>query len=251
VTPDQRSFLDRFGGPLLLGFTIIGVAVLLAIFVQSSTKTAYGCDSLLTPGPVEPAPTSEPAGQVSPEPSLGPGASPTAASTPPPAPTPRLGFPVTDLGTSHVRDTNEVIDYTYCPPGSGPHWSVGGEAPAPRDFYQPGDSLAPQQWLHNLEHGFVLVLYSCGADGKSCPSEEEFAKLRTIYDQTPSTDGAVTCRVPNKVLVARFDRMATRFAYVAWDRELLADEVVPEQGITFAEQWIDPPSAPERGLCFR
>ena len=55
MTQDQRSFLDRFGGPLLLGFTILGIAALLAVFVQSSTKTAYGCESLLTPGPVEPS----------------------------------------------------------------------------------------------------------------------------------------------------------------------------------------------------
>jgi hypothetical protein len=168
-----------------------------------------------------------------------------------PAPTQRLGFTVTDLGTTHVRDMNEVIDYAYCPPASGPHWSVFGEAPAPRDFYQPEAGIEPQQWLHNLEHGFVLALYSCGQDGRSCPTAGEFALLKRIYDETPSSDGAQVCGVPNKVIVARFDGMSSRFAYVAWDRALLVDEVVPEQGITFAQQWTDPPSAPERGLCFR
>jgi hypothetical protein len=247
VTQDQRSFLDRFGGPLLLGFTVIGIAVLLAVFVQSSTKTAYGCESLLTPGPVEPVPTAAPSANASPGPSLAPGAS----ATPEPAPTARLGFPVTDLGTSHVRDMDQVIEYAYCPPGSGPHWSVFGEAPAPRDLYRPEDGIEPQQWLHNIEHGFVMALYSCGEDGKSCPSEEEFAELQRIYEETPTSDGASACGVPNKVMVARFDGMATRFAYVAWDRELLVDEVIAEQGIAFAQQWTDPPSAPERGACFR
>ncbi len=245
----QRGFVDRYGGFLLLGFTILGVAALLAVFVQSSTKTAYGCDSLLTPGPVEPAPAATPA--ITPEPSPAADSSAAPTSTPAPAPTQRLGFPVTDLGTSHVRDTNQVIDYAYCPPGSGEHWSIAGEAPAPRDFYQPQDALQPQQWIHNLEHGFVLALYSCGQDGKSCPSEAEMAELRKVYDDTPTTDGALVCGVPNKVLVARFDDMSSRFAYLAWDRALLADQAVAEQGIAFAEQWIDPPSAPERGLCFR
>jgi len=247
----QRGFIDRYGGLLLLGFTILGMAVLLAVFVQSSTKTAYGCDSLLTPGPVEPVPAASSATQPSPGPTLAPDASPTPEPTPLPAPTQRLGFPVSDLGTSHVRDTNKVIDYAYCPPGSGPHWSIGGEAPAPRDFYRPEDVVEPQQWIHNLEHGFVLALYSCGTDGKSCPSEAELGQLKTIYDDTPTTAGAQTCGVPNKVIVARFDRISTKFAYVAWDRMLLADAVVPEQGITFAEQWTDSPSAPERGTCFR
>jgi hypothetical protein len=243
VTQTKRSFLDRYGGLLLLGFTIVGGVALVAVFVQSSTQSAYACDSLLTPGPVEPVPTATP----SPDPQVSPDASASIA----PAPTQRLGFPVTDLGTSHVRDTSEVIDYVYCPPAGGRHWSIAGEAPAPRDFYQLQDAIQPQQWIHNLEHGFVLALYSCGEDGSSCPSAEEMAKLQQIYDETPTSAGAQTCGVPNKVLVARFDDMATRFGFVAWDRELLVDELDVQQGITFAEQWTDPPSAPERGLCFR
>jgi len=243
ATQDQRGLLDRYGGLILLGFTILGVAALLAVFVQSSTRTAYGCESLLTPGPIEPAPPATPVRTPDPQ------ASPDA--TPEPAPTQRLGFPVTDLGTTHVRDTNEVTRYAYCPPGSGPHWSIGGEAPAPRDFYRPEEAVEPQQWLHNVEHGFVMALYSCGDDGESCPSEAEFGELKTIYDETPTTSGAAACGVPNKVIVARFDGIATRFAYVSWDRELLVNEVVAKQGITFAEQWTDPPSAPERGTCFR
>lgn len=254
VTQDQRGFLDRYGGLLLLGFTVLGVAALLAVFVQSSTATTFTCDSLLTPGPVESAPSANPSptpGSASPEPTVAPGASPTPEPTPVPSPTARLGFPVSDLGRAHVRDTGQVIDYAYCPPASGQHWSIGGEAPAPRDFYRPEDTVAPQQWIHNLEHGFVMVLYSCGADGQSCPTEAEFVELRKVYDETPTTDGAVACGVPNKVIVARFDDMTTKFAYVSWDRELLVDEVDSQQGITFAEQWTDPPSAPERGLCFR
>ncbi len=258
VTQTQRSFLDRFGGILLLAFTVAGVLILLSVFVVSSTSKTYACDSLLTPGPVESAPSASasPAATAtpdpnSPRPSLAPGASATPEPTPEPAATPHVGFPVDDLGRSHVRDTNQVIKYAYCPPASGNHWAIAGEAPAPRAFYGPEEPVQPQQWIHNLEHGFVLALYSCGADGKSCPSAAELAELEKVFDDTPSTDGAVSCGVPNKVLVARFDDMATRFAYVSWDRELLADKADAAQGIAFAEQWIDPPAAPERGLCFR
>ena len=232
--------MDRYGGLLLLGFTILGAAALLAVFVQSSTSRAYACDGLLTPGPSEPVPASA---------ASAPAAS--AGTSPEPAPTQRVGFPVSDLGTSHVRDTSQVIDYAYCPPASGQHWSIAGEAPAPRDFYQPADGIEPQQWIHNLEHGFVLALYSCGKDGESCPTEEQMSQLKRIYDETPSSAGATACGVPNKVIVARFDDMSSKFAYLSWDRALLAEDVVAEQGITFAEQWTDPASAPERGLCFR
>jgi hypothetical protein len=258
VTQTQRSFLDRFGGILLLAFTVAGVLILLSVFVVSSTSKTYACTSLLTPGPVESAPsaTASPATTATADPgsppaSLAPDASATPEPTPAPAPTQRVGFPVDDLGRSHVRDTNQVIDYAYCPPASGNHWAIAGEAPAPRAFYGPEEPIQPQQWVHNLEHGFVVALYSCGADGKSCPSAAELAELHTVFDDTPTTDGAISCGVPNKVLVARFDDMATRFAYVSWDRVLLADEAVAAQGIAFAEQWTDPPAAPERGFCFR
>lgn len=253
VTQTQRGFLDRFGGILLLAFTVAGVVILLGVFVVSSTSKTYACGSLLTPGPVESAPapgsstSTAPPDTNSPQPSVTAGPTPT----PEPGPTQRVGFPVDDLGRSHVRDTNQVIDYAYCPPASGNHWAIAGEAPAPRAFYGPEEPIQPPQWIHNLEHGFVVALYSCGADGKSCPSAAELAELKTVFDDTPSTDGAIACGVPNKVLVARFDDMATRFAYVSWDRELLTDDADAAQGIAFAKQWIDPPAAPERGLCFR
>ena len=97
----------------------------------------------------------------------------------------------------------------------------------------------------------MLALYSCGRDGKSCPSDAEMAQLKEIYNTAPTTPGATGCGVHNKVIVLRFDQVSTRFAMVAWDRELLMDQLDVQQGVTFAEQWTDAPSAPERGGCFR
>ena len=97
----------------------------------------------------------------------------------------------------------------------------------------------------------MVALYSCGSGRQDLSLRGRARRARTVFDDTPSTDGAIACGVPNKVLVARFDDMATRFAYVSWDRELLTDNADAAQGIAFAKQWIDPPAAPERGLCFR
>jgi hypothetical protein len=249
ATARQRTFLDRFGGMILFGFAALGLVAVGALFLQSSTQTAYACDTLLTPGPTDPIPTATPAPPPSPTPD--PSATPAPTPVPEPAPTQRLGFVVSDLGNPHVPDTSQKVTYAYCPPGSGPHWSIAGEAPAPRAFYQPGDAVVPQQWIHNLEHGIVVILYSCGADGKSCPTASEMTALKQVFDGSPTTAGAVTCGVPNKILVARFDQISTRFAMVAWDRALLVDAFDAEQALTFAQQWIDAPSAPERGACFR
>jgi hypothetical protein len=147
-------------------------------------------------------------------------------------------------------DQTTKVEYAYCPPGSGPHWNIARVAPVPRAFYQPEQAVAPEQWLHNVEHGFVMLLYSCGKDGNSCPSADDMATLKRIYDEVPTTAGATACGVPNKLVVARFDNISTRFAMVAWDRELVTDTLDIAQAKAFAEQWMDGPAAPQIGACF-
>ena len=255
---DRRSFLERYRGLLLPGFAIGGIALLGLFFLQSATRPAYACDSLLTPGPTETAPagaggTASP-GPASPSPtrspapaSPSPGGSPTASPTPA-GPTPRLGFVTRDIGTGHVR-TSDALRYEFCPPTSGDHFAQRGAGPIARDFYGTGTQVSPGGWVHNLEHGYVVALYSCGRDGRSCPSQEELDRMREFFERAPNTEGAQRCRVPNKVLVARFDQMSTRFALLAWDRALLTDAFDVEQALTFAQQWIDNPATPERGGC--
>ena len=264
-TYQRRGFLDRFGGLILLAFAGAGVLAVAFLFFQSSTQRAYACDTLLTPGPSDPIPTAtpgpttsptpdpaaSPTASPSPEPTLAPGESPTPTPTPEPAPTARLGFVVSDLGRDHITDTSRQVRYAYCPPGSGAHWNVSGEAPLRRAFYGPSERVVPEQWIHDLEHGFALLLYSCGAKGDSCPSTDEMASLEAIFSGAPTTAGAVACGLPNKLIAARFDDMSSRFAAVAWDRALLLDELDRASLLTFAEQWIDGPAAPERGACDR
>ena len=162
----QRGFIDRYGGLLLLGFTILGVAVLLAVFVQSSTKTAYGCDSLLTPGPVEPVPAASSATQPSPGPTLAPDASPTPEPTPLPAPTQRLGFPVGDDQPRKVTlYGTKSHDYGIV------RWSINGQ-PAGNDYdaysAQAESSGAIELGTANPKDGkLVLRVNAVGANASS------------------------------------------------------------------------------------
>lgn len=148
-----------------------------------------------------------------------------------------------DLGRTHVRK-GTTLRYAYCPPASGPHYNAAGQGPIERNFYA-GEVSDPGGWIHNLEHGWVVWLYSCGVDGTSCPSQQELDAMRQAWNGVPQTEKAARCGNPNRVLVARFDEMATRFAYVAWDRVLLSDTFEPQQATDFSVQWMDAPQAPE------
>jgi Protein of unknown function (DUF3105) len=133
------------------------------------------------------------------------------------------------------------VNYAFCPPTSGTHFSVGGGvAPLKRDFYGPDKVERPGNWIHNLEHGGVAILY------KGTPTQDIQDSMKSVMDSAPPGEKAATCGVPNQVIVVRFDDMTTPFAVVAWDRAMLLDTWNPELATTFAQQWQDGPAIPEK-----
>jgi hypothetical protein len=132
------------------------------------------------------------------------------------------------------------VTYAFCPPTSGTHFSVAGQAPLPRAFYGPDKVERPGNWLHNLEHGGVAFLY------KGTPTQDILDSMRTAMDSSAPGSKAATCGVPNQVIVVRFDDMNTPFALVAWDRAMLLDTWNPDLAMTFAQQWQDGPAIPEK-----
>lgn len=253
----RRSFADRYRGLLLGAFALLGAGIIGFVFLQSTGAAAYSCATLMTPGP-RPTPTGD--GTASPSasaaaspspaasPSGSPGASAGASASPSasPSPTQRLGFPAAHLGTEHVA-TGSTIEYGYCPPTSGDHYNAAGQGPIRREFYGPGSERPPGGWVHNLEHGWVVLAYR-GGEGLA-PSEEVLGQMRTFFESAPPSDLAGPCQSPNKVIVLRFDEMKTPFAMLAWDRALMMDTFDAEQAQTFYEQWVDDEQLSERGLC--
>lgn len=150
-----------------------------------------------------------------------------------------------NLGNLHVA-TGSEIDYPICPPASGPHYNERGVAPRAPGFYTADAGVGPGSWVHNLEHGFVVVLYRC-VDG-TCPSNDELNEIRSFVLNGPSTPSAVACGYQSKVLAARFDDMATPFALIAWDRVLLLDEFDTAVAQDFAQRWIET-TGPEKASC--
>jgi len=262
----ERSLFDRYRGLLLGAFALAGVALVGFLFVSQASGRSFTCRTELvappdqvtevseTPAASPSAPPSESASPgASPSPTAGETAAPDASPSPTAPATPELGFVAPDLGREHVR-RGQPLDYAYCPPTSGMHYEAP-DGPIRRDFYASVDAPGsvpvkdPGGWLHNLEHGYVVALYSCGDDGSQCPTREEMTELRRLFDEAETTEGAEACGEQNKVIVARFDQMSTRFALVAWDRALLVDTFDVDQARAFAQQFSDGRAAPERFAC--
>jgi hypothetical protein len=152
-----------------------------------------------------------------------------------------------DEGRSHVQPGTKT-EYASCPPASGPHYlEGGGVAPLRPAFYDSGARIGPANWVHNLEHGYVVALYRC-TDGQ-CPSNDVLSEFRKFVLNGPPTEMATACGYPSKVLAARFDDMATPFALVAWDHVLLLDTFDASVGIDFARRWLEQPELPEAQRC--
>jgi uncharacterized protein DUF3105 len=74
------------------------------------------------------------------------------------------GTEVPDEGTPTHIDPGQAAEYKFYPPTSGPHYSVPGQAPAD---WQTIGSLVEGQFVHNLEHGGIAILYNCPS-GNEC-----------------------------------------------------------------------------------
>jgi hypothetical protein len=107
-----------------------------------------------------------------------------------------VGFPVADLGRTHILDTSTKIDYAYCPPGSGSHFNVTNIGPIKRAFYGPDTEQGPGGWVHDLEHGYVVIAYSCAplagptpvatpTPQQGCPSTAEIAAMQQAFNTAP------------------------------------------------------------------
>lgn len=213
--PTQQSFFERYKLFIIGGAGAIVVVLGLLFFTRTTTQ-AYECVTFLTPPPVQ---------------------------SPAPGQTPLPGFPTQDMGKEHAVQ-GASIRYDYCPPASGRHFNLGGgQAPLARRFFGPSDTVTPGQWIHNLEHGFVVLLY------RGDPGPEVLEQLRSIMEQADVSDWASQqCGPVNKVIALRFDDLGEGidFAAVAWDRVLLLEEFDGDQLLAFANQWQDGPQTPER-----
>ena len=108
--------------------------------------------------------------------------------SPPNTNTAPVGQPIDEMPHFHVA-AGTVITYNHNPPTSGCHYSLGvGTAPIPPGVYDPSQrnltNLTPEYWVHNLEHGYIVVSYNCPT---GCSNELQ--SLSTWYHALPRDPG--------------------------------------------------------------
>jgi hypothetical protein len=173
------------------------LAVIAAVVALSAAQPAYACAEQWT------APAT---------------ASPAAPSVPDSSA--RIGYVQPDLGRNHIA-TGQAVRYALCPPASGRHYNATNVGPIKAQLYGPDDATLPQGWIHNLEHGGLVVLYRC--PGPGCDEAGQTA-FRQFYSSFPASP---ICKLPAGAVgpvITRFDQMAYPIVALLWG------QVVPMEG---------------------
>jgi Protein of unknown function (DUF3105) len=215
ATPRSQSFLERNRTRLLWGVGALALVLLVGMAYLSFTRATYACTNIFDPSPAPSwvAPSAAP---------VATGASPAPAVTQPPP-----GYVQKDMGHVHA-EIGSTVSYLYCPPASGRHYNGTNQGPIRAGLYGPGDTVSPPGWVHNLEHGAIVLLYSCkapeGQTAQACTDtgQQQLKELLTGWPDSP------ICKIPQGPLtpvIARFDDMPSKFTALVWDVVLPMDEI--------------------------
>lgn len=131
---------------------------------------------------------------------------------------PPVGEAIPEMPHQHVAEGTKV-QYEHDPPTSGCHYSIAGRAPVAPGAYV--TEIPAEYWVHNLEHGYIVVLYNCPS---GCPGD--FQQLRDWLAKQKPDPGLVQFVQQNpgvkftpytKVLILPWHTMKPKFAAVSWD----------------------------------
>jgi hypothetical protein len=141
-----------------------------------------------------------------------------------------IGRSVPLEGATHV-DEGSLITYQSVPPTSGAHYPV--TAP-----YGVSDRpIEPGYFVHNLEHGGIVVLYNCDP---ACP--DIVTSLRQAFVDLPRSK--LFNRV--KLVVTPYSAMPHKIAYLAWGRVDEEDTYDYDKLLKFYNAYVD--KGPEQAL---
>ncbi len=186
----EPSFVERYR-TAIVGVVVVAAVALIGGFVfVSASAAAFTCTTVWSPQPT---------------PSPAPGASNAPGYTQP------------EMGRRHVP-YGTAVTYQYCAPASGSHYNQAGAGPIQPRVYGPNDNVIPQGWIHNLEHGALVLLYTGSSDGATPEGQQQ---LKAFYDSFPNSP---VCNIERGTtqgpVIARFDQMATDYSAIVWGRVL-------------------------------
>ena len=206
----EPSRAERYRTLIVIGAAVAAVALIGAFVFVSATKAAYSCTTIWEPEAT---------------------ASPAAGSTNPP------GYVQPDMGRRHA-DVGSSVTYQYCAPASGPHDNKAGSGPIKPGLYGPDANVIPQGWIHNLEHGALVVLYTGSSAGVTPEGQKQ---LQAFYDTFPDSPvcGLSKGAAQEGPVIARFDQMATGYSAIVWGRVLPLQTFDTDAILNFYAAWGD------------
>jgi hypothetical protein len=122
-----------------------------------------------------------------------------------------VGEAIDEMPHTHVSPPAKVT-YNHNPPTSGCHYNLGAPNPAP---IRPGvydKEIEAEYWVHNLEHGYIAVLYNCPTGCQDVVTQ--LITWRKGLPPESAIGGVVTYA---KVIVLPWHTMPVKFAAVSWD----------------------------------
>ena len=141
-----------------------------------------------------------------------------------------VGTAVPDEGRNHV-DPSTTPTYKFYPPASGPHYSAQGIAPV---SWQTIATLQEGQYIHNLEHGGIAILYDCPSGTDCTTLKNALENYVTNLAPVEPTYGEI------KVVLTPYSRgMQKKIALVAWDYIEFLDSYDQAEITRFYENHVD------------
>jgi Protein of unknown function (DUF3105) len=110
-----------------------------------------------------------------------------------------LGRSVPSEGRTHVAAGTPLV-YEHFPPTSGPHW------PSWASYGVHDTPVPPELWVHNLEHGAIVLLYRCPT-----PCPDLVHELASVYATFPRGKYDAV-----KLVISPNERIHSRLAALAW-----------------------------------
>jgi hypothetical protein len=280
-TAGSGSFVQRNRSRIIWILGLAGFLVLATAFYANASRPTYACTDVFsptpapswvppsdgpsksprpaTPGPATPKPlptaTPVPSGSTSPSgsPTASAGTKPTTPPTAAPVTAPPPGYVQPDQGAGHV-DAGTTVTYPNCPPASGKHYNAPNVGPVRPGFYGLNDAANPPGWIHNLEHGAVVLLYSCTTPGsdqlaEACTDAGQQA-MRDLFGRWPNSPYCdIAAGTTPGVVIARYDDMPWPYAAIVWDVVLplqtLDDQAIFDFQAQRAERYNPEPLCPD------
>ena len=151
--------------------------------------------------------------------------SPVAAT--PVAPLPAGVVAVPDMGAKHVSEGQPLV-LPHSPPSSGNHYPSA----LPGGIYR--QEANPGNWIHSLEHGYVVALVKCSTDCSAI-----FNQLQTLYNV-----GLPKGQFGNVKFIATtysqpYTNGEAKIALAAWDYELLLPTYDEARIVSFYQRFAD------------